>query len=78
MSEVSAKGKRGFLLLNPFTWKHFFRIYDPDDKRKFKDYRLAAEDIEIEILCGGLSLYDGDDEEKARLDWSSEVLGKKK
>lgn len=78
-TETSAKGKRGFLLYNPFTGKHFFRIYESDDKRKFTDYKVCAEDIEIEILAGGLSLYKSDNEdERSRLDWSSKVLGRAK
>lgn len=75
-----AKGAKGFLLYNPFTHRHFFRIYDPEDKRKFTDYRLSAEDIEVEILASGLELYEYKDEEEAekknRLDWSRKVLGR--
>jgi hypothetical protein len=76
MTETPAKGVRGFLLYNPFSERHFFRIYDPNDKSKFKDYRLAAEDVEIEILSGQVALYDYKDGEKGRLDWDSRVLGR--
>jgi hypothetical protein len=73
--EVPAKGKRGFLLYSPFSKKHFFRVYDPEDKHKFTDYDLCAEDIEVEILDDFVCLYLGED--KNRLDYSSKVLGKK-
>ncbi len=73
MIEKPAKNVRGFFLYNPFTKKHFFRVYDEKDKRKFTDYKVCAEDIEVTIHAGGLSLYEG---ESNRLDWSSEALGK--
>lgn len=65
---------RGFFLYNPFKQRHFFRVYDPEDKRKFKDYDVFAEDIEVTIHAHGLVLYEGEDRNK--LDWSSKVLGK--
>lgn len=46
-----AKGVRGFLLYNPYTEKHFFRVYESEDKKTFTDYDLAAEDIEVELTC---------------------------
>lgn len=76
MTETPAKGKKGFLLYNPFSKNYFFRIYDPVDKSKFTDYRLAAEDIEVEIVADGLSLYASDGDERSLLDWSSEALGR--
>lgn len=75
--EEDAEGKTGFLLYSPFTEKHFFRIYDPNNKRIYTDYRLSAEDIEVTILAGGLSLYKNKEGEN-RLDWSSKVLGRHK
>lgn len=78
MSEQPADGKKGFLLYNPFTKKHFFRIYESDDKRKFTDYKICAEDIEIEIIGDGIALYKSDDGEDNLLDWSSKVLGRTK
>lgn len=75
MSIKSAKGKKGFLLYSSLTHKHFFRIYDPEDKSKFTDYDLCAEDIEIEILDGFTELYEGED--RNRLDWSRKTLDPK-
>lgn len=72
--EKSAKGVKGFLLYNPFTKKHFFRVYDHKDKSIFTDYDLIAEDIEIELISDFNSLYEG---ERNKLDYSSKVLGKK-
>lgn len=82
MTEKPAKQVRGFFLYSPLTERHFFRIYgekDPVTGRKpFTDYKVCAEDIEVTIEAGGLSLYEVEngDEEKNRLDWSSTVLGK--
>jgi hypothetical protein len=75
MNEKNAEGVRGFLLYNPFDRKYFFRVYDEHDKRKFTDYKLCAEDIEVTIEAGGLALYESDVVQN-RLDWSSEALGK--
>ncbi len=82
MIEKPAKGIRGCLLYNMFDDRHFFRVYgetDPATGRKaFTDYRVAAEDIGVLILDGGLSFYeDSDDPDKNRLSWSSETLGHK-
>ena len=68
------KGKKGFLLYNPFTHKYFFRVYDPEDKSQHTDYDLCAEDIEVEILDGHTELYEGED--RNRLDYSRKVLGR--
>ncbi len=76
MNEKSATGVRGFFLYNPFTKRHFFRVYDEKDRSKFTDYKVCAEDIEVTIHAGGLALYESEDGEKNRLDWSSEALGK--
>lgn len=72
-TEEDAKGKTGFLLYNPFTEKHFFRIYHPTNKRIYTDYRLSAEDIEVTILAGSLSLYKNK-EGDSWLGWSSKIL----
>ena len=75
--EKDAKGKTGFLLYSPLTGKHFFRIYHATNKRIYTDYNLSAEDIEVTILAGGLSLYENKEGDN-RLDWSSKVLGRHK
>jgi len=72
-TEKPAKGVKGFLLYSPFTKKHFFRVYDPEDKSVFVDYDITAEDIEIELLSDFNSLYEG---KRNRLDYSSKVLEK--
>jgi hypothetical protein len=77
MKEIPAKGVKGFILYNPFDKNHFFRVYS--EGKSFKDYKICAEDIEIEILDahislyeyeGGVSLYNG------KLDYSSKLLGR--
>lgn len=77
MREISAKGIRGFLLYNPISKNHFFRVYDRQDKRKFKDYQITAEDIEVELLSDFNSLIESDGGFTNILDYSSEALGKK-
>jgi hypothetical protein len=74
-TEKPAKGVRGFILYNPFTGNRWFRIYDPETKGKYTDYKISAEDIQVEILAGGLSLYEG--EQGNRLDWASDIFTKK-
>lgn len=76
MIEKSAKEVKGFLLyqhgVDEATF--VFRVYDAEDKRKFVDYDLAAEDIELTIDSDVLSLYDNGD--RSRLDWSSKYLNR--
>lgn len=81
MLEKPAKGVRGFLLYNPFDDRHFFRIYDKENKRKFKDYAISIEDLEIEILASGASLMEYQPDEQPGIypnviDWSSSVYSK--
>ena len=71
-TEKLARGVKGFLLYSPFTKKHFFRVYDPEDKSVFVDYDLVAEDIEIKILSNFTSLYES--EKRNRLDYTSKVV----
>lgn len=74
MKEKSAKGVKGFLLYSPLTKDYFFRVYNKKDPSKFKDYKLTAEDIHIELLsdCNALIEKQG----KRYLDYSKKVLGK--
>lgn len=78
LQEVSAEGVTGFLLYNPFSKEYFFRVYNEADRSEFTDYRLAAEDIEVEIKGNFLSLYHSDGGHSNKLDYTSEVLGKKR
>lgn len=71
MKEIDAKGKRGYLLYSPIGNSHFFRIYHNDT---FTDYDINAEEIEIEIIGDGTSLYEN--EKYNKLDFNSKVLGK--
>lgn len=85
MIEKEAKGTKGYLFFNIFTKKYFLRVYNEQDvetRKKlndytYKDYRLSSEEIGIEILSGGLSLYEDEDGKNNKLDWSSKVLGRK-
>lgn len=71
-----AKGTKGYLLYG-MDHKYFFRVYDPEDKSKFTDYKLAFEDLEITIEDRFCSLYTEEDQEKNKLGYSPRVLGNK-
>jgi hypothetical protein len=73
MREISAKDVKGFLLYSPFHKSHFFRVYNKKDKRKFKDYKITAEDIEIKLLSKFNALIEFEGGENI-LDYSSEVV----
>jgi hypothetical protein len=73
MREISAKDVKGFLLYSPSHKSHFFRVYNNKDKRKFKDYKITAEDIEIKLLSKFNALIEFDSGENI-LDYSSEVV----
>jgi len=76
-TEVPAKGIRGFFLYSPVTKEHFFRVYDLLDKSKFTDFKVTAEEIEVELISDFNSFYiDPENPEKNKLDFSSRVLGK--
>lgn len=76
MREISAKGVKGFLLYNPFIKSYFFRVYNNKDKRKFKDYKITAEDIEIKLLSKFNALVEFDNGESV-LDYTSEIVKRK-
>jgi hypothetical protein len=73
ISEVSAKGVRGYLLYSPIGDRYFFRVHNKDNPAEFEDYKITAEDIHIELLSdfNRLVKYDNGDQ---RLDYSSDVL----
>jgi hypothetical protein len=71
--EKNAKGVRGFLLYSPFSKNYFFRVYNKD--KTFTDYKITAEEIEIELISKYNALIETDSGNI--LDFSSEVLGKK-
>lgn len=73
MTEECAKDITGVFLYNPIKDKYWFRIYNQQNRREYKDYRLGANDIEVTILAGGLSLFRCG-VEKNYLDWSSKYL----
>lgn len=72
--EKRAKGIKGYLLYSPVTQTHFFRVHSKKDPTKFKDYKITAEDIEIELLSNHNALIELNTGEKI-LDYTSEVLG---
>jgi hypothetical protein len=72
--EISAKGIRGFLLYSPIDNKYFFRVYNSKDKNIFTDYRITAEEVEIELLSDFNALIE--DEDNKQLDFSSKALGR--
>jgi hypothetical protein len=74
-TEKCAKGIKGFLLYSPIGNRHFFRVYDAVDKKIFTDYKITAEEIEIELISNFNALIQ--DSGGNRLDFSSRILGKK-
>ena len=68
--EKDASGVRGFIMRNPSDpGEVVFRVYDKKNKRKFKDYIIAAEEIEAEILSHWYAF------KGKHLDWSNHALG---
>ena len=76
VKETSAKNTRGYLLYNPISQSHFFRIHDKKNPSNFTDYNITAEDIEIQLLSDFNALVENEDGTKI-LDYNSKVLGRK-
>lgn len=72
--ETPAGGVRGFLLYDLSKGRHIFRVYDIDDKSKYVDYDIAAEEVEVTVECRFLSLRHGG---RNKLDWNSALLSGK-
>ena len=73
--EINAKGIRGFLLYSPLIPGYFFRIHNKDNPTEFEDYKITAEDIEIELISNFNALVKYSDGSQ-RLDYTQSVLGK--
>ena len=56
-NERSAQGVEGFLL-RTIDGGLIFRIYDPDNKRVFKDYEVSHHDLRIKIMDDYSSFYE--------------------
>lgn len=56
-----AKGTTGFLLYDPSIQNYIFRVYDPEDKRKFTDYGMGVDDLKITIVDETAHLYEYED-----------------
>jgi hypothetical protein len=76
ISEANAKGVKGFLLYSPLIPGYFFRIYNKDNPIEFEDYKITAEDIEIELQSNFNALVKYSDGSQ-RLDYTQSVLGGK-
>jgi hypothetical protein len=76
IKEQSAKNIRGYLLYDPISKSHFFRVHDKKDPSNFTDYKITAEDIEIQLLSDFNALVEKEDGTKI-LDYNSKVLGRK-
>jgi hypothetical protein len=74
ISEVSAKGVRGYLLYSPIGDRYFFRVHNKDNPSEFTDYKITAEDIEIQLLSGFNALIEYENGNRS-LDYSTKVLG---
>jgi hypothetical protein len=62
------KGVSGVLLISGGDVT--FRVYDQNDKTKFKDYDIASHDLSVTITDDDCYLYNGN-----YLDYSKETLG---
>jgi hypothetical protein len=71
MTEQPAEGVQGFLLYDPRTKKHFFRVYE-QNKQSYQDYELCIEDLRITINAKSASLFK--DNVKSFVGWSSKYL----
>jgi hypothetical protein len=76
IKEQSAKNTRGYLLYCPISKSHFFRIHDKKNPSNFTDYKITAEDIEIQLLSDFNALVENEDGSQI-LDYNSKVLGRK-
>lgn len=72
-SETPTIGVKGVLIYNHATERHVFRVYTEEGKDGFVDYKLAAEDIWIELQDKYCSLFQC---ETNRIDYSSAYLGR--
>ena len=74
-STSAKKLVKGCLLWSPVTNRHFFRVYESADKKKFTDYELGIEDIDVVLLDphNTASLFKSEDH--AWVGWSSSYLG---
>lgn len=59
MTETPAHKVRGFLIRDCNNGELLFRVYDKDNRRKFKDYEIRHHDLEIEIIDNYSSIFDG-------------------
>lgn len=75
--EKKAKGIKGRLLYSPVNKNHFFRVYDKKDPKQFKDYKITAEDIDIELISNYNALIEFDSGSNI-LDYSSRVYNTEK
>jgi hypothetical protein len=57
MKETPAHKVKGFLLRG-IDGELFFRIYDKDDRRKYKDYEIRHYDLEVEIVDNYSSIFE--------------------
>lgn len=72
--EEAADGKEGHLLSTRNN-KYVFRIYDPENKRKFRDFKLSAQDIPVKLIDPDGRLLLKDDEFGRRITWSDRAMG---
>lgn len=71
MVEMPAKGVRGFILNTGKEW--VFRVHNPLNRLEFKDYRLCCDDLEVEVTSSWASLFDSENPQKRKLDWSMDT-----
>jgi hypothetical protein len=71
-SETPGRGIHGFLLNLSNDGTFVFRVYDPRDKRNYKDYKLRVDNLEIEICSDYYSLFEDEAHDPPlRVDYAS-------
>ncbi len=69
---IDAHGVTGFIMRDLLgNGRPTFRVYDKKNKRKFKDYDITAEEVEVKIVTHW-NAFRGEN-----LDWSDRALGTK-
>lgn len=82
ITETPATGIRGILIYLPFQkgqgeGRYVFRVYDAEDKRKFIDYEMNIDDLQIEIYGNYSSLYLDSETGKGYISYPSRGSSKK-
>lgn len=67
---LPAKGKKGFLIFDPFRGRAFFRIYTKS-KTAWKDFEIMTDEVQVQIVDKDVIL----NQENKSLDYNPALLG---